>query len=388
MAAGAKIAAVAAFWIAIGLVQVFNWGHGVEKAAVMLLLLAAMPFILAATRSAAATQPPRWATRLVTFAACVFLGLEIVYLGLRILHPHLIDIATTTLAAGDALLHGTNPYAAPIDFGPEAQGYSGYKYLPVMIAAYLPLGQLAGERGVLLTNLLLFLACLWLMRHLARSALAPFLFLMLPIVPEQIFAKGATDLVAVLPLLAGFALMERSPFVAGLCLGLSIAAKPLPGVLFLPCLLPAVRRWHYLGGVALGMSPLLPFLLWSPADLFANLVQFNLSRPPDSTSWMQGASAASIAVAHAALLAAFLGACLYCWRKAPPLPMRWGIGAMLTLAAILTGPGAHHNYQLWWLPFYALTMGVALACNEACEATSLRYTSAIGTDAKGSIGNG
>ena len=27
---------------------------------------------------------------------------------------------------------------------------------------------------------------------------------------------------------------------------------------------------------------------------------------------------------------------------------------------VLAGPGAHHNYQLWWLPFYALALGAAL----------------------------
>jgi hypothetical protein len=33
---------------------------------------------------------------------------------------------------------------------------------------------------------------------------------------------------------------------------------------------------------------------------------------------------------------------------------------MLVLAALLSSPAAHHNYQLWWLPFYCLVLARAL----------------------------
>jgi len=250
--------------------------------------------------------------------------------------------------------------------------------------AYLPLGAPLGQRGVLLTNLVLLLACLWLMKRLARSNLAPFLFLMLPLMVQQIFAKGATDLVTVMPLLAAFTLAERNSFLAGLCVGLSMAAKPVPGAMFLPCLVPPVKRWHYAAGVAVGLLPILPFLLLSPRDLFVNTVLFNLARVPDATSWLYGASMGLITAAHLALLGLYLFAGIYVWRQAPPLATRCGLGAMLTIAAILAGPGAHHNYQLWWLPFYAVILSHALAPDEACQEEAARYTSAAKLDAKGS----
>ncbi len=370
-----KIGMIAGFWLAVGLVQLFNWGQGGAKAAVLLLLLVAVPFVMRMAARPPAPLAPRL-ERGIAAAAAACLALEFLYFAVRILHPHLIDVATTTLAAGTALLHGGNPYALPIDTGPETAGFTGYKYLPVMIAAYLPLGTVWGERGVLATNLVLFLACLWLMWRLARSALAPFLLLMLPIVPEQIFAKGATELAAVLPLLAAFKLSQRSGFLSGLCVGLSIAAKPVPGALFLPCLVPPARRWHYAAGVVTGLVPILPFLWLAPHDLFANIVSFNLSRAADGTSWLAGSAGLTRHAAQLAMVALFLGAAAYVWRRAPSLADRCGVGTMLAIAALLSGPAAHHNYQLWWLPFFAVTLSLALAPQETCQETAFRYTNA------------
>jgi hypothetical protein len=368
-----KLGAIAAFWIAVGLIQTFNWGHGGEKAAVMLVLLVSIPALVA--RAERGPEPlPSWLHRGVAIAASVCLALDIVYLGLRIVHPHLIDVATTSLAAGQAILHGANPYALPLDRGPEAAGFTGYKYLPVMIAAYLPLGALWGERGVLLTNLAILVACLWCLRRLTGSMLAPLLFVMLPLVAEQIFAKGATDLAPVLLLLLAFLAVERKAFLAGLCVGLSIAAKPLPGLAFLPALIPANGRAPYALGIGVGLVPILPFLWLSPGDLIANIVTFNLSRAPDATSWLFGAPALAAAAVRAVLAMLFAGALVYVWRGRPSLPARCGIGAMLALATLLAGPGAHHNYQLWWLPFYAISLALALAPQEACQGAPLRYT--------------
>jgi glycosyl transferase family 87 len=383
MTISVKLGAVAAFWLAVGLVQIFNWEGGAAKAAVMLVLLLAIPFIIAAARGNPPPLDPRLA-RAIDIAAVIVLIVDIAYLLARIAHPHLIDVPLTTLAAIDAVLHGQNPYALALDTGPETMGFAGYKYLPVTIFVYLPLGAAFGQRGVLLTNLALLLGCLWLMRRLARSNLAPLLFIMLPIMVQQIFAKGATDLVTVLPLLGAFALSERSAFLSGLCVGLSIAAKPIPGGLFAVSLVPAEHRWRYAAGIAVGMLPILPFFIASPRDLVANTILFNLARIPDATSWLYGASPATLLAAKLVLIALILGAVVYVWRQRPPLAARCGLGPALTLAAILCGPGAHHNYQLWWLPFYAVTLSLALAPGKACQAEAARYTSAAKMDARGS----
>jgi len=355
----AKLGAIAAFWIAVGLIQTFNWGSGIPKAIVMVAVLAAAPLILAAARR----SPPLTLgfKRGTDIAFWIALALSLVYFVARVIAPHIIDIGTTTLEAGKALLQGLNPYALPIDTGPESAGFTGYKYLPMMIVDYLPLGAPFAARGVLITNLLMLLACLWLMQRIAGTMLAPLLLVMLPLLSEQIFAKGATDLAAVLPLLAALALIGRSSFWCGIGVGLSLATKLLPGAAMLPALIPAERRLAFVAGVIVGALPILPFVLLRPPAFWDNIVRFNLTRLPDSTSWLQAMPPNMAMVAHLVFAAAMLAAAIYVWRRNPPVISRAALAAVLGLAAILAGPGAHHNYQLWWLPFYALALALALA---------------------------
>jgi hypothetical protein len=354
-----KFGAIAAFWLAVGLIQTFNWGSGIPKAIVMLLVLAAAPLILAAARRSVPPAPAF--ARGADIAFWIALALNLVYFGARVIAPHIIDIGLTTLEAGKALLQGLNPYALPIDTGPESAGFTGYKYLPMMIVDYLPLGAPFGQRGVLITNLLVLLACLALMKRIADTKLAPLLLLMVPLLAEQIFAKGATDLAAVLPLLGALALVERSSFGCGVCVGLSIATKLLPGVALLPALIPAERRASYIAGVIVGALPILPFVLLRPPAFWNNIVRFNLSRLPDSTSWLHAMPADVATATHLLFAAVLLVAAIHVWRRHPPVIARAVLAAMLGIAAILAGPGAHHNYQLWWLPFYALALALALA---------------------------
>jgi hypothetical protein len=395
-----RLAVALLFWIAVGLIQKFNWGMGGAKALVMLALLLATPFVAAAVerarraRSSAPHLTPRCAgppspplgggegwgevgvrsPRLLAFAAAALLVLQTGYALKELRHPSLIDAATTTLASGALLRAGTDPYAAPVDAVAAAQTgarFAGYKYLPVTLVGYLPLGAPLGERGIVLANLLLHLATVWLVFRLAialagapaAGAIAALLYLALPLVPFQLFAKGDTDPVAVVPMIAALLLFERRALLAGFCLGLSLAAKLLPAALLLPCCLPATPRARaaYALGLCLGVLPLLPFLLWSPAAFLDNIVVFNLLRPPDSTSWLMGMPALLGMLVHALAGACYIGVAVFVWRRAPSLAVRTGLAVALILAAILAGPAAHHNYQLWWLPLAAALLGATLA---------------------------
>ena len=42
------------------------------------------------------------------------------------------------------------------------------------------------------------------------------------------------------------------------------------------------------------------------------------------------------------------------------IPVRCGIGAVVILAALLSGPVVHNNYQLWWLPLFAVVLAAIL----------------------------
>lgn len=368
-----KLAAAAAFWVAVALIQKFNWNLGGYKALVMLALFAATPFAAAAARRPGSPAKGK-AARAVLVAAAALFVLQAGYALKELRHPALIDAATTTLAAGEVLRAGGDPYAAPLDAaGREETGearFAGYKYLPLTLAAYLPLGAGLYERGIVLTNLLLHFATVWLVFRLASSmggagagGLGALLYLALPLVPFQLFAKGVIDPVAVLPLLAALLLVEGSALLTGLAVGLSLSAKLLPAALLLPCCLPAAwrARLAYALGVGLGLLPVALFLAWAPAVMVDNIVVFNLIRPADSTSWLFAAPPFAQSLAHAGLALFYFGAFVAVWRRPPGLAARLGLAVMLILAALLAAPAAHHNYQLWWLPLLAALLGAALA---------------------------
>ena len=363
----ARVLVAALFWLAVGLVQIFNWGEaGPWKALVLLALLAAIPAILLAARQPPSPAPP---PRALFVLVGVLAALELAYGVARLAHPRLIDMATTTLAAGHAMLAGQNPYALAID--PEIAGaFSGYKYLPVMPAIYLPLGLALGDRGVLVTNILLQGATIALMLALGRRIGAPragiiaaSLYLSLPLVMQQLFAKGTTDLAAVVPLLLSFVAFGRSDFASGLCAGLSIAAKLFPGVAFAPCLLPrgGAARFRYMLGVVIGLLPILPYALATPRAFYDNIVLFNAIRQPDATSWLAFAPAGATVAVRSIVAALAFAIVVHVWRRSPGIAARCALAAALTLATVLAAPTAHHNYQLWWLPFYALALGTVLA---------------------------
>jgi hypothetical protein len=360
-----------AVWVGVLIVEVFNWGGGGTKALTLLLLLVGT---CALTLSAQPSSPPgSGSSNRALFAACgVLLTVHLGFLAKQIVHPHLLDVASTTLAAGRALLEGGNPYALPLDA--EAVGmagdpvFQGYKYLPMMAIAYLPLGTRLGAPGVLPTNLVMQFATIFLVYRLGARAgsrnagLAAVLFyLSLPIALRQVLGKGATDLVAVVPLLAALLTVERRPALSGFFAGLSVSAKLLPGILLLPCALPpAGRRWPYLAGVAVGLLPTLAFVAMSPVELFDNVILFNTMRGPDSTSWLALAPHIAEGLARLAFIASFAAACLLVWLRAPSLSVRCGLLAGVTLLAILSGPAAHHNYHLWWLPLVSVLVGLTV----------------------------
>lgn len=391
MSLAAKVVAAAAFWVAVFLVQKFNWDLGGWKALALLALLLGLPFLIQFIRRRA-PAPPAFSRSLAALVG-ILIAAQIFYFGARVVHPRLTDMATTTLAAGAALLHGENPYRLPIDAEAGAlrgaASFQGYKYLPVMAAVYLPLGAAMGERGALITDLLLHLFTLALLARLARASganglVALALYLALPLVPQQVLAKGDTDPAAVLPLLAAFLCLEKRAGLAGFLVGLSIATKLLPGAVFVVCLLPptVAARWRYAFGIGIGLLPILPFALLSPSALYENIVLFNTLRPPDSTSWLALAPAMA-GTARAVFIASFLGIAVLIWHRKPELAVRCGLGAILAIGAILSGPAAHHNYQLWWLPFYCVALAAAFARLPHGQAEGLRDASAARIDARG-----
>jgi hypothetical protein len=360
--------------LAVFALQEVPRGHGLWTLAGVALAAAALPVLLALARQARA--PAGAASRRMLVIACaVFAVAQLGFAVLRAAKLKVIDIGDTTLAAVLAVAHGANPYALPLDplaGGIAAAGsFHGYKYLPMMIAAYAPLCLALGLRGIVVTNVLFqgataaaLLALAARDGPIAGLAAAAF-YLSLPFPAFQLFARGVNDLVPVLPLLGALLLVERRPFWSGVLVGVSLAAKLMPGLAVACCLVPAPggRRRYWLG-VAVGLLPILPFAAAAPDAFAANILVFNMQRPIDDTSWLYGLPGTVAIAARVAAVLALAALYLRIWRHPPTLDGRCAAAALAILLVFAVGPDMHHNYYLWFIPFLAL-----LAARAATGAT-------------------
>jgi hypothetical protein len=363
---GRLLAAEVLVSFAVFALQEVPRGHGVVTLGYVVAVAVALPFLLSLARQDA--PPPQTAARRVVgvvLAAFVLgqLGFGI----LRIVKPKIIDIGETTFAAVQALAHGVNPYALALD--PLAGGgdFHGYKYLPMMMAAYAPFVLMFGIRGIVVANVILQGATAAAVGALAArggAALAGLaaaaFYLSLPFPAFQVLARGVNDLVPVLPLLVALLLVERRPFWSGVLVGLSIAAKLMPGLAALPCLVPAPGgRWRYAVGVLVGLAPILPFAAAAADPFFGNIVLFNAVRPIDDTSWLLGMPVAVVMVARAAAVVALVALAAVVWMRPPDLGERCAAVALAVLLVFAVGPDMHHNYYLWFIPFMTALAGRA-----------------------------
>lgn len=350
----------------------------------LLLAVAGFASVLLAVKAGRSAESlrPELTRRSWLIALALLLSVQAAYGGLQMRKARIIDIGTTTLDAGAVMAMGGNPYRAEIDrqapaliaSGPadldpghaDPDRFAGYKYLPVMAAAYMPLGLPFGARGLILTNLVLTALLLAGIHRLLREAgseegasWAVLFFASLPLPMFQLYAKGVTDLVPVIPALFALPLTARRPGVAGVLLGLSVAAKLMPALLLLPLFLPAgaSARWRYLFGGMAGLLPVLPYILDAPQAFADNVLIFNLVRPVDPTSWLHGQPDWLRHLAQAGFGISWLATVILFQVRPAGLLTRCAAACLAILGLLLAGPAIHQNYMLWWLPFFAVLVG-------------------------------
>lgn len=348
--------------------------------------LVGMFLAMACVVSLLATVKSRWSrdamlpklnrrTWLVTLA--LLLAAQSAYAGIQMKKARIIDVGTTTLDAGAVMAKGGNPYSVEIDAQApvliasthgalDPARFAGYKYLPVMAAAYMPLGLPFGARGLIATNLLLAALALLAIHRLAREAAseegarwAVLFFACLPLPMFQLYAKGVTDLVPVIPAILALSLIDRRPGAAGVLMGLSTAAKLMPALLLIPLLLPAgaSARWRYLLGGLVGLIPILPYAFGAPQGFADNILFFNLVRPVDETSWLYGQPDWLRHVMQIGFAVSWLAAGVHVLLR-PVGPLARCAAACLAIQGmLLAGQAMHQNYMLWWLPFFAVLVG-------------------------------
>jgi len=374
---------VGARWL-VGAIEDASWNAGAMRARLSLALLAATVVLAALSvrrvRVRGAVRQRLGAAGIVLVcAACLpTLYLQAQLLATRLRSPHLNDIPLTTIVAAQVMAAGGNPYRAAVDPRAESReqgrNFDGFKYMPLMAVTYAPAALLDSHRGVILINTALHALTAALIFLVARSlageaaaALGLVFYLWIRLVPRQLFGPGVTDLAAMVPLVAAWWVAARRPLAGGLLLGISLSMKLVPALALAPVIAPPAVPWRdtdsrrFWLGLTCGSVPTLIYFLWSPADFASNVFLFNLLRPVDSTSWLYGYPEIWRRVAAVGLVAVMIGGGVVRWTARPGPFGQVMLAYAVTVGLTLLGPANHGNYQLWWLPWFSIVLGVSLA---------------------------
>jgi hypothetical protein len=269
------------------------------------------------------------------------------------------DVGSITVEGDRALFHGLNPYVAnvnPVDYYVVDPRLHGYKYFPVMMAAYAPAVALEpdGGKAILLANMIfsviaaaVLFACAGRWISVDAGLLCGTLFFMSRLISEELVQRGSNDVVPMILVVLGLLWLENR-FASGLLIGLAISCKLVPGLLWVPICLTPQRRGRYIGGLAAGLLPSVMFLLWDPVPFVRNAVLFPLTRPRDGQSPLFGAPGWACGIAEAGVMIAWLMFLNHVRRVEMPALRRCAWAAGLTLLFQLVSPGFHQNYFIWW----------------------------------------
>ena len=283
--------------------------------------------------------------------------------GLR--EPMIIDVGETTLESAKAILSGQNPYTLLLDESneniPNLSEYTGFKYMPLMAITFMPFSRI-NEGGIILSNLILYILVAIMIYLISDqitsshtfSLFSLFLYLLTPLIPNEVFRAGVTDLAPVLYMLLGIFFLRSNSFLSGLFIGFSVSTKLLPGILLIPLYLPPRNRFSYFLGLFGGIIPIIYFLCKSPEEFIRNAFVFNLIRPTDTTSWLHYYSDQIGFIVKIIAIAIFVSISIYSLLRKPSLVIRCELTIISILFILLTSPINHRNYQIWWIPLLCI----------------------------------
>jgi hypothetical protein len=282
--------------------------------------------------------------------------------------------------------------------GPGFDFMDGYKYGPVSALLYYPLTHELRERGVFAVNFAFWWLHAFLLWGLARAAFpsqraAPWRALlgwMLPLVlplygwlptwkfkaigssyellpPEpttfilELTRRCSNDIIPVSFGLAALLLAARRYWIAaGVLLGLSLAAKPLPALiwcLLLPGFVGRGARPLILSTVLTTVVCYLPFFAWAPREMIANLIAFSWLRPTNASSIRAYLPESLGGVIGALQLLSCAGLTIAFYRSGPrDLGRVLRTSALATIAFVAFNKVVHGNYLLWIQPLAALAL--------------------------------
>jgi alpha-1,2-mannosyltransferase len=241
-------------------------------------------------------------------------------------------------------------------------GLRPWHYPPSFLLLVFPLALLPYGAAFLLWILPAWYGAARLVCRLAPNRLAPWIFLAFPPALNNLF-YGQNGFLSTVLLGGGLLLVDRRPWLGGLCLGL-LSYKPQLAML-IPVALAAGRYWRALGGAALGAAglALLSLLIFGVAPWQAfvrnlpyarEILQHNAeywAKMPTvfAAARLLGAGLPLTEALQAAATLTAGAAVAWLWWRRLPLVLR---GSGLALAIFLAAPFAfEYDLALLALPF-------------------------------------
>ena len=258
----------------------------------------------------------------------------------------------------------TNSSCAPLY---KAAHSLGIKYGPAMLFVYAPFYFIFGVNGILICNAV-FLAALCVVLwygvwKITRSFFASGLSLLPVLLPSHprwdVLDKGHTDIIPTLFLvLFLFSWIRGKTWRSALFLGLSLSAKAVPALLFVPFLFKKPKSILLFAAVALAVYG--PFFIWDPVGIWNDLsFPFTYTSVPTSIASLLPPYIMTILRLIAVAMALIV------------LKKAWGTGSeqrgylnymlIIVLAALMLGAQFDNNYITFLLPILSFYLIMSMA---------------------------
>jgi hypothetical protein len=280
---------------------------------------------------------------------------------------------TTEEAVRSVFVLHENPYLRDIAKIGDDPAFFGFKYGPGMILGYGLSWVWPGGIGLKISNLVYLVVTTvlvaWLAttedlfrsRHRILRWTPAVVGASMVLLPErlfhEIFNQGAVDMFPVMLLVATVACVRRHRWlIAGCMLGLSFSAKFSPAVFLLVLFFRQRISRRFLVGLALGLLPFVPFLLWNAPALVRNVFLFHSKKSFDTTSLYSVTPAELHYLFSLFQLCAVTIAVAIHFKRSPEVRSLITTFAMLLIAIEVSYREIHGNHLIWFVPIAALSL--------------------------------
>jgi hypothetical protein len=360
-------------WL-FGLLHRFDWGQPLVKLACFeaFSVLILLQFYWRKNRTATPTERVMAVEMTAAIAILVWECVRMVALLRTGLHTGMNDLGYTDENAVRALaLDHANPYELVIAKNGDDPSYWGFKYAPGMLLGYPASIWWPDGVGLKITNMVFLLVTAGLVGWLvALTDSSPgrrpwlrwspaMLAAALTLLPErlyhELFNQGAVDIFPTMLMIGALICVRRQAWLGvGLLLGLSFSAKLSPVAFMLVLFFRPQTPRRFLVGLALGLLPFVPFLIWDAPALLRNVFIFHSMKDYDTTSLYSITPKELQYLFTVFQLAAVAVAVAVSFKRPFAIRELVVVSTLLLIAIEISYREIHGNHMIGFVPLFAL----------------------------------